>query len=228
MNFVVIVAAGTGSRMNSSLPKQFLELNGRPVLMHSIERFSQSQDVSEIILVISREMEEFWKALCMENQFDEVYHLVYGGKSRFESVRNGILYIQEHFQIGNNDYIAVHDGARPIISSELIARAFHGAYQHHAVVLAQSSVESVRIGNPRTSNALDRNQVWLVQTPQVFQAELLINAYCQPEDPLFTDDASVVEKMGNSVAIVEGDPKNIKITYPQDLQIAQFYLSLPD
>ncbi|MGE8381782.1 MAG: IspD/TarI family cytidylyltransferase, partial [Sphingobacterium sp.] len=150
----------------------------------------------------------------------------FGGKTRFESVKNGIEYIQENFEVGAADYIAVHDGARPIVSNSLIARAFQGAYKYQAIVLAQKSVESVRLGNNTLNNATDRNQVWLVQTPQVFQAELLIEAYRQKEDHLFTDDASVVEKMGNRISIVEGDSKNIKITYPQDLQIAQFYLNL--
>jgi len=226
MNFVIIVAAGTGSRMNSDLPKQFLDLNGVPVIMHTIDHFHQSSDISEIILVISKEMEQFWKDLCSKLQYSTPVHLTFGGKTRFESVKNGIEYIQENFEVGATDYIAVHDGARPIVSTSLIAKAFQGAYDHKAIVLAQKSIESVRLGNNTSNHATDRNQVWLIQTPQVFQAELLIEAYRQKEDPLFTDDASVVEKMGNRISIVEGDSKNIKITYSQDLQIAQFYLNL--
>lgn len=226
MNFVIIVAAGIGSRMNSDLPKQFLDLNGVPVVMHTIDHFHQSSDISEIVLVISKDMEQFWMDLCSRQQYSTPLHLTFGGNTRFESVKNGINYIQESFKLGAKDYIAIHDGARPIVSTALIARAFQGAYEHQAIVLAQKSVESVRIGNNTSNNATDRNQVWLVQTPQVFHAELLIKAYQQKEDPLFTDDASVVEKLGNYISIVEGDSKNIKITYPQDLQIAQFYLDL--
>ncbi len=226
MNFVIIVAAGTGSRMNSDLPKQFLDLNGVPVIMHTIDHFHQSPVISEIILVISKEMEQFWTDLCLKQHYRTPVHLAFGGDTRFASVKNGLGYIQKNFELAANDYIAVHDGARPIVSSSLIARAFRGAYEHQAIVLAQKSIESVRTGNSTSNNAVDRNQVWLVQTPQVFQAELLTRAYCQKEDPLFTDDASVVEKLGNRIAIVEGDAKNIKITYPQDLQIAQFYLNL--
>ncbi|WP_343560010.1 2-C-methyl-D-erythritol 4-phosphate cytidylyltransferase [Sphingobacterium sp.] len=226
MNFVIIVAAGTGSRMNSDLPKQFLDLNGLPVIMHTINHFQQSSDISEIILVISKEMEKFWMELCAKLNYDTAVHLTFGGSTRFQSVKNGIKYIQENFKIKTNDYIAVHDGARPIVSTSLIKRAFQGAYQHQAIVLAQKSVESIRIGDNISNHATDRNQIWLIQTPQIFQAELLIRAYNQKEDPLFTDDASVVEKIGNRISIVEGDSKNIKITYPQDLQIAHFYLNL--
>ena len=226
MNFVIIVAAGTGSRMNSDLPKQFLDINGVPVIMHTIDCFQQSSVISEVILVISKEMEQFWMDLCLKRQYNTAVHLAFGGSTRFESVKNGLAYIQENFELRTSDYIAVHDGARPIVSDSLIARAFQGAYTHKAIVLAQKSIESVRVGNSTSNSATDRNHIWLVQTPQVFHADLLLQAYRQKEDPLFTDDASVVEKMGNRIYIVEGDAKNIKITYPQDLQIAQFYLNL--
>ncbi|MDM1292895.1 2-C-methyl-D-erythritol 4-phosphate cytidylyltransferase [Sphingobacterium sp. N143] len=226
MNFVIIVAAGTGNRMNSDLPKQFIELNGKPVIMHTIDRFFQSDEMTEIVVVISQEMEVFWKDLCLKHQFSIPVHLAFGGNTRFSSVKNGIQYIQQNFNIGPADYIAVHDGARPIISKDLISRAFQGAYEHQAIVLAQKSIESVRKGTPTSNQAIDRDQIWMIQTPQVFQAALLLDAYQQTEDPLFTDDASVVEKMGKHISMVEGDSKNIKITYPQDLQIAQFYLSL--
>ena len=226
MNFAIIVAAGIGNRMKSDLPKQFLNLDGLPIVMHTIDRFYQSNTISEVILVISEAMESYWNQLCVKYQFDRPIHIAFGGKTRFESVKNGIDYIKQNFDIGPKDYIAVHDGARPIISDDLIRKAFQGAYEHQAIVLAQKSVESVRLGNISTNTATDRNQIWLIQTPQVFLGALLLKSYQQDEDPLFTDDASVVEKMGKSIYIVEGDSKNIKITYPQDLQIAQLYLKL--
>ncbi len=226
MNFVIIVAAGTGNRMKSDLPKQFLNLNGLPIAMHTINRFCQSEAISEVILVISEPMESFWTELCLKHQFDKPIHIAFGGSSRFESVKNGLDYIQQNFDIGPKDYIAVHDAARPIVSDHLIRKAFQGAYEHQAIVLAQKSIESIRIGNVSTNKAVDRNQIWMIQTPQVFHGELLLKSYQQGEDPLFTDDASVVEKMGERIYIVEGDSKNIKITYPQDLQIAQLYLNL--
>ncbi len=226
MNFVIIVAAGTGSRMNSDLPKQFLNLNGLPVIMHTINRFFHSATISEVILVISETMESFWNELCLKHQFSLPIHITFGGNTRFESVKNGIEYIQQNFDIGPKDYIAVHDGARPIVPDTLINRAFEGAYTHQAIVLAQKSIESVRLGASLSNKACDRDQVWLIQTPQVFHGELLLQAYQQNEDPLFTDDASVIEKMGKHITMIEGDSKNIKITHPQDLQIAQFYLSL--
>lgn len=226
MNFVIIVAAGTGNRMNSDLPKQFLDLNGLPIVMHTINRFSLSDSISEVILIISETMESYWTELCLKHQFDNPIHIAFGGNTRFESVKNGLDYIYQNFDIGPEDYIAVHDGARPIISDQLIRKAFQGAYEHQAIVLAQKSIESIRMGDMSTNKAVDRNQTWMIQTPQVFHGELLLKSYKQDEDPLFTDDASVVEKMGKSIYIVEGDSKNIKITYPQDLQIAQFYLNL--
>ncbi len=226
MNFVIIVAAGTGNRMNSDLPKQFLDLNGLPIVMHTINRFSLSDSISEVVLVISETMESYWTELCLKHQFDNPIHITFGGNTRFESVKNGIDYIYQNFDIGPKDYIAVHDGARPIVSDQLIRKAFQGAYEHQAIVLAQKSIESIRMGNVSTNKAVDRNQIWMIQTPQVFHGELLLKSYQQDEDPLFTDDASVVEKMGTSIYIVEGDSKNIKITYPQDLQIAQLYLNL--
>jgi len=226
MNFVIIVAAGAGNRMNSDLPKQFLDLNGLPIVMHTINHFSLSESISEVILVISKTMESYWTELCLKYQFENPIHIAFGGHTRFESVKNGIEYIYQNFDIGPKDYIAVHDGARPIISDQLIRKAFQGAYDHQAIVLAQKSTESIRMGDMSTNKAVDRNQTWLIQTPQVFHGELLLKSYQQDEDPLFTDDASVVEKMGKRIHIVEGDSKNIKITYPQDLQIAQLYLSL--
>lgn len=226
MNFVIIVAAGTGSRMNSDLPKQFVCLNEMPIVMHTINRFCQCKIVSEVILVISEVMAEFWNELCSEHEFTSPIHLTYGGRTRFESVKNGINYIEQNFKIGSEDYIAVHDAARPIITEDLVNRAFEGAYDHRAIVLGKKSIESVRMGDVSFNSAVDRNHIWLIQTPQVFHGELLLKSYQQVEDPLFTDDASVVEKMGNSIAIIEGDAKNIKITYPQDLQIAQLYLNL--
>lgn len=224
--FVIIVAGGVGSRMNSTLPKQFHLLGDLPVLMHTIRRFAQADLGLHIVLVLSASMQTYWEELCAKYQFTAKHQVVSGGTTRFQSVRNGLHYINENFtntQL-HDAHIAVHDGARPLVSSGLIQNLFAAANELQAVIPAVQSTNSIRIGNVEKSEIVDRDQVWQVQTPQVFAAPLLLKAYQQEEDSSFTDDASVVEKMGNIVRILEGDHFNLKITHPEDLDIAQIYL----
>lgn len=223
--FVIIVAAGSGSRMKSLLPKQFLDLQGRPVLMHTIERFSSVSTPIIIVVVLNDGMKAYWKECCLKHNFDLTHALVSGGETRFQSVRNGIDFIATNYNLTATDLIAIHDGARPLTDQDTIEKAFEGALKYHAIVVARSSTESVRFGNRSESHGVDRDSVWLVQTPQVFRADLLKKAYKQQEAPLFTDDASVVEKLGIPIHIIEGNPTNIKITHPEDLKIAELYLT---
>ena len=224
--FVVIVAGGVGSRMNSTLPKQYHLLGGLPVLMHTISRFQQADLSMHIIVVLSTSMQTYWEELCTKYAFTAQHHLVSGGVTRFQSVKKGLDFIRDHFtdQQQQDAIIAVHDGARPLLSSTLIHRLFMRAEEVGAVIPAVQSTNSIRMGNADKNNAVDRDLVWQVQTPQVFAAELLFRAYEQREEQSFTDDASVVEKMGNIVGILEGDHFNMKITHPEDLDIAQVYL----
>ena len=224
--FVIIVAGGVGSRMNSTLPKQFHLLGNLPVLMHTIRRFVQVDLGLHIVVVLSASMQTFWEELCVKHHFTENHHVVAGGITRFQSVRNGLNYIQENFTSEHlhQAQIAVHDGARPLVSSGLIQNLFAVANELQAVIPAVQSTNSIRIGNKERSETADRDHVWQVQTPQVFAADLLFDGYKQEEDRSFTDDASVVEKMGNIVRILEGDHFNLKITHPEDLDIAQVYL----
>ncbi len=224
--FVIIVAGGVGSRMNSTLPKQFHLLRNLPVLMHTIRRFEQADVGLHIIVVLSASMQMYWEELCQQHQFTAVHHVVVGGATRFQSVRNGLDFIKRNYtdtQLANA-LIAVHDGARPLVSGRLIQNLFAAAHTLHAVIPAVQSTNSIRIGEVDNSKSVRRDQVWQVQTPQIFAATLFFEAYQQMEVDDFTDDASVVEKMGNIVSILEGDHFNLKITHPEDLDIAQIYL----
>ncbi|MFD2744556.1 MULTISPECIES: 2-C-methyl-D-erythritol 4-phosphate cytidylyltransferase [Sphingobacterium] len=225
--FVVIVAGGVGSRMNSTLPKQFHLLADLPVLMHTIRRFELADLGLHIIVVLSSSMHNYWRELCDTYQFTVPHLVVAGGTSRFQSVKNGLEFIKSTFTDSkfNHDAIAVHDGARPLVSVKLIRELFEKVAERQAIVPAVRSTNSIRLGNKDKSECVNRNDVWQVQTPQVFAATSLLVGYEQNEEAHFTDDASVVEKMGNIVSIVEGDYFNLKITHPEDLDIAQIYLS---
>lgn len=225
-NFVLIVAAGKGSRMQSDLPKQYLVLDNKPVLMHTIEKFYASGAQPHIIVAIDPEMESFWKSLCQKYAFNIPHDITYGGQSRFQTVKNGIAFIKKVCPNLQGLAIAIHDAARPLIAIDIIDRAFEQVKHSQAVIVARSCVDSVRVTTENGNKALDRNRVWLVQTPQVFEGKLLETAYDQEEKTIFTDDASVVEQLGNPIAIVDGDHKNIKITYPEDLEVARLYLQL--
>jgi 2-C-methyl-D-erythritol 4-phosphate cytidylyltransferase len=217
--YAIIVAGGTGSRMNSDVPKQFLLLNGRPVLMHTIEAFHFSELSPEIILVLNPVYHSLWYDLCSEHNFTIPFSLVKNGEERFHSVKNGLELVED------NSIIAIHDAVRPIVSDELITRSFNLASQFGAVIPAVPSKDSVRKQEKNRTSALNRKEVLLVQTPQVFQSALLKEAYIQEYSSEFTDDASVVEKAGSKITVTEGDYKNIKITFPEDLKIAELYLS---
>lgn len=219
--FVIIVAAGAGSRMKENIPKQFLLLDNKPILMHTIEKFCHCSFNPEIILVLSEEMKEYWEGLCKKYKFNRSHSVVFGGKSRFQSVRNGIDYITNKYEINVNAKISVHDGARPLVSRRLIEELYHVCNAEvKAVVPATKSINSVRIGSEINNKPYDRETVWQIQTPQVFDARLLIEAYKQQESTEFSDDASVVEKMSNTIFLHQGDQWNIKITYKEDLAIA--------
>lgn len=222
--YVIIVAGGVGSRMNNTLPKQFMLLDHRPVLMHTIHRFHMANPHLEIVLVLAEDMMSYWEELCVEYSFSVPHSVTSGGKSRFQSVRNGLDFIK-NLDAESVDLIAVHDGARPLVSTKLIKELFDLALSKRNVVPAVSCTNSIRLGEQDRSRAVDRKIVWQIQTPQVFDASVLYHAYEQAESPLFTDDASVVEKMGNTIFLHEGDYLNIKITNPEDLDIAHVYLT---
>lgn len=212
---VVIVAGGKGLRMGAPLPKQFIPIKGIPVLMHTIRAFYRFDACMQIVLVLPAGQQEYWKNLCQEYKFDIPCVVANGGDTRFQSVKNGLEKVQA-------DWIAVHDGVRPFVSEEVIARCFDLALTEKAVVPAVPVVETVRkLSDGGKSRTVNRDSYRLVQTPQVFEAGLLKKAYEQPFRSVFTDDASVVEAMGVSVALAEGNRENIKITTPFDLKVGE-------
>ena len=210
---VLIVAGGKGLRMGSDLPKQFLPIGGKPVLMHTIEAFHHFDRTMKIILVLPHEQQTYWQELCAKHSFVIEHTVVDGGETRFHSVKNGLACV-------NSGLVGVHDGVRPFVSPEVIKRCYELAAIKKAVIPVIDVVETVRHITETGSETVSRNDYKLVQTPQVFDAELLKQAYAQEYTPFFTDDASVVEAMGIPVCLVEGNRENIKITTPFDLKIS--------
>jgi 2-C-methyl-D-erythritol 4-phosphate cytidylyltransferase len=216
---VVIVAGGSGSRMESDIPKQFLELSHKPILMHTINKFYSFDENIEIVLVLPEHQIKYWNTLCVEHTFSIPHKIVAGGKTRFHSVKNGVE------SLSNSDIIAIHDGVRPLVSHDTIERCYNTAYETGSAVPVLEVMESLRKGNLKKSKAVDRSKFYTVQTPQTFKGELLHKAYDQKWLPEFTDDASVVENMGHTISMVIGNHKNIKITHQLDLKIAEMLIN---
>lgn len=216
--YVVIVAGGSGKRMGVETPKQFLELAGKPVLMHTIERFHKFDKSIEIITVLPENQLRHWNELQKKYSFDIPHTLVKGGAHRFNSVKYGLEFVSVP------GLVAVHDGVRPLVKPETIKRCFEAAEKFGNAIPVVSPADSLRYLEKGRSEPVNRLNIKQVQTPQVFDAALLKNAYKQQYDVSFTDDASVVEKTGATIHMVEGNRENIKITNPEDLFIAQILL----
>jgi len=216
--YAIIVAGGSGQRMKSSVPKQFIELNGKPILMHTLEKFYCAKSSIEIIVVLPKSHHNTWTTLCQKHQFTIPHQICEGGTSRFQSVKNGLEVCTEE------SLIAVHDGVRPLISPDFILTLYKETESKKAVIPVIPVVESIRKVDGDSSESLDRSQYYLVQTPQCFTSKLLHKAYQQEEQNTFTDDASVVETLGGKVHLFEGEAYNIKITSPKDLLIAEALL----
>ncbi len=199
-------------------------LNGLPVLMHTIKAFENSKTKPTIILVLNSQLKAEWERLCARHVFEIPHVLVDGGETRFHSVRNGLNYIKQFAESASATYIAVHDGVRPLVTKSVIDYGFQQVINYGALTSAVLSKDSVRIKEKTTTKAVDRNTVYLVQTPQFFSASILCDAYEQAYSELFTDDASVVEQNGYPVQIIPGDTRNIKITFPEDLLFAQIVM----
>jgi 2-C-methyl-D-erythritol 4-phosphate cytidylyltransferase len=212
---VIIVAGGKGLRMGGDLPKQFIPLQGRPVLMHTLEAFYKWDSTSDLLPVIPEEHESYWKMLCRELNFTVPHRVVFGGETRFHSVRNGL------HEVKGEGLVAVHDGVRPFVSPDVISSCFKIAETFGAAIPVIPVIESVREVNDGESRPFDRNILRIVQTPQVFRYDIICKAYEQPYDDRFTDDASLVEALGYRIHLVEGNRENIKITTPVDLQYAK-------
>ena len=217
MDYIIIVAGGKGLRMGSDIPKQFLPIGGKPVLMRTLERFRQYSPSLQIILVLPKAQQDYWQKLCKEYAFDIDYQLADGGETRFHSVQNGLAKIPDNAQ----GVVGVHDGVRPFPSIDVIRNCYETAREKKAVIPVIPVVETVRHLKGDTSVTVPRNDYRLVQTPQTFDIQLLKAANRQPYNDGFTDDASVVEAFGFDITLVEGNRENIKITTPYDLKIAE-------
>ena len=218
---VIIVAGGKGLRMGADVPKQFIPIGGLPVLMHTINAFRTCDAAIDIILVLPESQFDYWHELCRKYDFNVGCRLAAGGRTRFHSVQNGLALID-----GNDGLVAVHDGVRPFVTAEFINECFEAAEREGAVIPVTDVIETLRRKSADgTSHVVPRSDYCLVQTPQVFRADILKQAYWQDYSESFTDDASVVEAAGYAVALVSGSRNNIKITTPSDLVIAETLLS---
>jgi len=218
--YAVIVAGGSGLRMGSDTPKQFLLINGKPILMHTINAFSALNPNPDIVLVLPHDHILLWKKLCDEYSFSTNLTLVVGGNSRFQSVKNGLSVIP-----ADDSLVAIHDGVRPLVSPQVIENCYATAEQKGNAIPVITPDESVRIVKNNSSKAFNRSNILLVQTPQVFRAKLIKECYNTPEQSSFTDDASVIEYHGIEVHTCNGSKENIKITTPFDLLIADMLLT---
>ena len=213
----IIVAGGVGSRMDAALPKQFLLVANQPLLFHTLRKFENS--VEEIILVMHPEWISYWNDLIKEYTFELEHILVAGGKSRAQSVLNGLNLINE------DCLVAIHDAARPAVTKELIANSFVNAEQYGACIPVIDLKESLRmISADGKSNAVDRSQFKVVQTPQTFQSAILKAAFKNKDYEKYTDDASLVEANGHPIFLMEGDDKNIKVTTAGDLNLIATFI----
>ena len=210
----IIVAGGSGKRMQEATPKQFLKLCGKPILMHTLERFYEFCEDIELIVVLPESEMERWQMLCKEHNFSIAHTCVCGGKERFFSVKNALAHTDR------DALVAIHDGVRPLVQTETIARCYAKAAQTGAAIPVMPLVDSLRKWEGDETVAQDRAQYCLVQTPQVFKGTLIQQAYDQVYTPFFTDDASVVEHAGHGVRTVAGNAENIKITNRTDLLVA--------
>ena len=225
-DYVIIVAGGKGLRMGGDVPKQFLPIGGKPVLMRTLERFNEYSKDLQIILVLPKEQQNYWRELCQQYHFPipqsgedgrGLYLLADGGETRFHSVQHGLALIPDDTE----GVVGVHDGVRPFPALDVISRCYETAREKKAVIPVIPVVETVRQLKDETSFTVPRNDYRLVQTPQCFDIQLLKAANQQQYNDGFTDDASVVEAFGMDVTLVEGNRENIKITTPYDLKIAE-------
>jgi len=217
--YALIVAGGKGTRIKTRLPKQFLELKGKPILLHTIEAFYRYSEKIEIILVLPEDDFEIWKGICKKFNFNKPIILQKGGETRFQSVKNGLSKIE------GPGLVAIHDGVRPLVSEDIIGASFHLAAVHQSAVAAVRLKDSIRMTDQDNTKAVDRSRFRLIQTPQTFDIALIKQAYEMKEDPSLTDDASVAEKSGHIISLFEGSYENIKITTPEDLIIAEALLN---
>lgn len=216
--FVIIVAGGSGSRMGTEIPKQFLELCGKPVLMRTVEVFFDYDPKCELILILPDSQQKFWSKLCLKHSFSITHKVATGGETRFHSVQNGLKLIDDE------GIVFIHDGVRPLVSPETLERCFETATKSGNAIPVLPVTESLRKLEDDQNISVDRSLYFSVQTPQTFRCDQILKSYEQDFDTAFTDDASVAEKAGFPIFMVEGNRENIKITTPTDLIVAEVFL----
>lgn len=216
---ILITAAGKGRRMQSDIPKQFLPVNGVPILMHTIEAFVKYDANINIILILPKKQQQYWFELCEKFGFNHIVNVVQGGPTRYHSVKNGLDCINEE-----NGVVGIHDGVRPLVSQKTIAECYRMAKLLGNAIPTVHVTESVRIVENAFNKPVDRNKLRIIQTPQCFKTAIIRQAYNKQYNENFTDDASVVEKSGEQIYLTEGNPENIKITSPMDMKIASVLL----
>ena len=221
-DYIIVVAGGKELRMGSDIPKQFLPIGGKPVLMRTLERFREYSEDLQIILVLPEAQQEYWQELCKKYDFKVEYLLANGGQTRFHSVQNGLALVPDDAE----GVVGVHDGVRPFPSIGVIRNCYETARIAKAVIPVIPVVETVRHLNNDDSMTVPRNEYRLVQTPQTFDIQLLKAANHQPYNDGFTDDASVVESYGHKITLVEGNRENIKITTPYDITVAEAIINI--
>jgi len=213
--YALIVAGGKGTRIKSKVPKQFLDLDGIPVLMRTINTFYAYSPAISVIVVLPEDDFPIWEELCLLHKYNKPLLLTKGGDTRFQSVKNGLEKIE------GEGLVAIHDGGRPLVSEVIIGASFRLAAVHGSAVAAVRLKESIRMTDQDNTKAMDRSRFRLVQTPQTFQVSLIKQAYQKKEDASLTDDASVAERAGHVISLFEGSYENIKITTPEDLIVAE-------
>jgi 2-C-methyl-D-erythritol 4-phosphate cytidylyltransferase len=211
---VIITAGGIGKRMDSSLPKQFIELNDKAILLHSLETFYQYDKNIQIIITLPNDWKTYWEKYLEKKSVSIPHLIIDGGLERFHSIKNALIH-------STGDVIAVHDGVRPLVTQNLISKCFEEAWRHKSAVPVVKIKESLRKIESKNSIAVNRNDYVLVQTPQCFNVNLIVKAYQNDFQSHFTDDASLVEEFVTSVNLIEGEENNLKITTPLDLKIAK-------
>lgn len=216
--YALIVAGGKGTRIKSHLPKQFIRLNGKPILLYTLEAFFRYSREISVVLVLPEDDFGIWTSICEEFNFFRPIILQSGGDSRFQSVKNGLD------RISGDGLVAIHDGVRPLVNVDLIGASFRLAAVHGSAIAAVRLKESICVIDQGHTKAVDRSQYRLIQTPQTFDVQLIKKAYQIKEDPSLTDDAGVAEKSGHKISLFEGSYQNIKITTPEDLILAEALL----
>ncbi len=216
---MIIVAGGSGTRMGAEIPKQFIELNGKPILMHTLQGFQDADNALELVLVLPSNQFDQWKSLCAQHKFNVPHAIATGGETRFLSVQSGLSKVE------NSELVGVHDGVRPFASSALVNRCFEAAQQFGAAIPVTPVVQSLRKVNSSGNSAVNRSDYVQVQTPQCFQTSVLRSAFENANGIDFSDDAAVVEANGGTITLVDGEFENIKITTPLDLELADLIIT---